>query len=165
MYDITAVGEILIDLTQKGINEQGIPQFSANPGGAPANLAVAASRFGAKTAFIGKVGKDRFGEYLRDVLEKNGVSAGGLSVDEKFHTTLASLRYYITPRHDLRIMNKSRRERRVTFPAASLSAGTSAFCFLIYIYIYIWTKPRLFVSIRFQSSGNLYNSLILFAQC
>ena len=54
--DVTAIGEILIDLTQTGINEAGVPQFSANPGGAPANVAVAASRLGARTAFLGKVG-------------------------------------------------------------------------------------------------------------
>ena len=51
MTDITAIGEILIDLTQSGLTEQGIPRFDANPGGAPANLAVAAARLGAKTAF------------------------------------------------------------------------------------------------------------------
>ena len=58
MTDIVAVGEILIDLTQSGVTEQGIPRFDANPGGAPANLAVAASRLGASTAFIGKAGKE-----------------------------------------------------------------------------------------------------------
>ena len=58
--DVTAIGEILIDLTQTGINEAGVPQFSANPGGAPANVAVAASRLGARTAFLGKVGNDGF---------------------------------------------------------------------------------------------------------
>lgn len=46
--DIVTIGEVLIDLTQTGRNEQGIPQFAANPGGAPANLAVAAARLGAK---------------------------------------------------------------------------------------------------------------------
>ena len=45
--DVTAIGEILIDLTQTGVNEAGVPQFSANPGGAPANVAVAAARLGA----------------------------------------------------------------------------------------------------------------------
>ena len=35
--DVTAIGEILIDLTQTGVNGAGVPQFSANPGGAPAN--------------------------------------------------------------------------------------------------------------------------------
>ena len=65
MIDITAVGEILIDLTQSGTNELGIPVFAANPGGAPANLAVAAARLGASTAFIGKVGTDSYGTFLR----------------------------------------------------------------------------------------------------
>ena len=52
--DIVTIGEVLIDLTQTGKDERGIPQFAANPGGAPANLAVAAARLGAQTAFIGK---------------------------------------------------------------------------------------------------------------
>ena len=68
MLDITAIGEVLIDLTQTGFNENGIPLFAANPGGAPANVAVAAARLGAKTAFAGKVGRDGFGTYLRQVL-------------------------------------------------------------------------------------------------
>ena len=89
MVDITAVGEILIDLTQSGTNEQGIPRFDANPGGAPANLAVAASRLGAKTAFIGKVGRDSFGDFLRNCLVENGVDVGGMAVDPVQHTTLA----------------------------------------------------------------------------
>lgn len=76
--DVTAIGEILIDLTQTGVNEAGVPQFSANPGGAPANVAVAASRLGAKTAFLGKVGDDSFGAYLRQVLADNGVDIRGL---------------------------------------------------------------------------------------
>jgi len=89
MNDITAVGEILIDLTQSGVNDRGIPQFDANPGGAPANLAVAASRLGAKTAFVGKVGNDSFGVFLRGCLEENGVDVSGLAVDPREHTTLA----------------------------------------------------------------------------
>lgn len=89
MADITAIGEILIDLTQNGVNESGIPKYNANPGGAPANLAVAASRLGARTAFIGRVGADAFGAYLRKVLEENGVDSSGLSVDKSEATTLA----------------------------------------------------------------------------
>ena len=89
MTDITTIGEVLIDLTQSGWTEQGIPRFDANPGGAPANLAVAASRLGARTAFIGRVGRDSFGDYLRRCLTENGVDVSGLSVDEKERTTLA----------------------------------------------------------------------------
>ena len=89
MTDITTIGEVLIDLTQSGWTEQGIPRFDANPGGAPANLAVAASRLGARTDFIGRVGRDSFGDYLRRCLAENGVDVSGLSVDEKERTTLA----------------------------------------------------------------------------
>lgn len=52
---IVTIGEILIDLTQTGYNQQNIPMYAANPGGAPANVAVAASRLGADTAFVGMV--------------------------------------------------------------------------------------------------------------
>ncbi len=89
MIDITAIGEILIDLTQSGLTEQGIPRFDANPGGAPANLAVAASRLGAKSAYIGRVGRDSFGDFLRRTLEENRVDVSGMSVDPVQHTTLA----------------------------------------------------------------------------
>ena len=89
MMDITAVGEVLIDLTQNGVNEQGIPQFAANPGGAPANLAVAAARLGAKTAFVGKVGRDSFGDQLRKCLQDNNVDVSAMCVDPVQHTTLA----------------------------------------------------------------------------
>lgn len=87
--DITAVGEILIDLTQSGENALGIPEYTANPGGAPANLAVAAAKMGAKAAFVGKVGQDSFGAFLRKTLENNHVDTSGMSVDPVQHTTLA----------------------------------------------------------------------------
>ena len=89
MKDIVAIGEVLIDLTQKGVDENGVAQYAANPGGAPANLAVAAARLGAKTAFVGKVGRDAFGSSLRAVLEANDVDTQGLLEDGKEHTTLA----------------------------------------------------------------------------
>ena len=78
MANILTLGELSIDLTQTGINEKGVRQFAANPGGAPANVAVALSRLGVKAGFIGKVGKDTFGADLRAVLEKNGVEVRGL---------------------------------------------------------------------------------------
>ena len=78
--DILTIGEVLIDLTQTGKDARGIPQFAANPGGAPANLAVAAARLGAQTAFIGKVGADAFGRYLKEVLAENKVDVSGMAV-------------------------------------------------------------------------------------
>lgn len=87
--DIVAIGEVLIDLTQTGVNATGVPQYAANPGGAPANLAVAASRLGASTALISKVGNDAFGRYLRSVLKENFVDVSALATDEEQHTTVA----------------------------------------------------------------------------
>ena len=49
--DILTIGEVLIDLTQTGKDARGIPQFAANPGGAPANLLTVASHFGYRTSF------------------------------------------------------------------------------------------------------------------
>ena len=89
MYDITALGELLIDFTPCEISEAGMKIFEQNPGGAPANFLVAAGNFGAKTAFIGKVGKDMHGEFLKETLEKYNIETKGLIMDEKVFTTLA----------------------------------------------------------------------------
>ena len=85
---ITTIGEILVDMTQTHI-ENGIPHFAANPGGAPANVAVAASKLGVESAFIGCVGDDLYGVLLRKTLEENGVDVTGLQVTPKANTTLA----------------------------------------------------------------------------
>ena len=63
--------------------------YARNPGGAPANVAVAASRLGAHTAFIGKAGNDMHGEFLRSVLQKEKVDTKGLLLDDQYFTTLA----------------------------------------------------------------------------
>lgn len=62
--------------------------LAANPGGAPANVAVAAARLGAQTAFCGKVGRDGFGSYLSQVLQENGVNVSSLHTS-KTPTTMA----------------------------------------------------------------------------
>jgi fructokinase len=88
MFDIVSIGEILIDLTQNGKNSQNIPIYAANPGGAPANVAVAASKLGAQTAFCGMVGKDAFGTYLKETLEQYNVSTDFLCFNN-MPTTMA----------------------------------------------------------------------------
>lgn len=89
MTDIIAIGEVLIDLTQTGVGSNQIRQYAANPGGAPANVAVAAARLGAITGFIGKVGRDVFGQDLRAVLDENGVDTSGLYETNLAPTTQA----------------------------------------------------------------------------
>ena len=89
IYDITVFGEILIDFTSQGVNEDGQMLYARNPGGAPANVAVAAGRLGAHTAFLGKAGNDMHGKFLKSVLEQEKVDASGLILDDQYFTTLA----------------------------------------------------------------------------
>ena len=93
-YDVTALGELLIDLTQNGMSEQGNPILEANPGGAPCNVLACLSKLGHKSAFIGKVGKDGFGELLTAGLVETGISTEGLMYDTDVHTTLAVVHTY-----------------------------------------------------------------------
>lgn len=88
-YDVTALGEILIDFTMNGQSEQGNNIFEACPGGAVDNALAMLSKLGRKTAFIGKVGKDQFGRLLKATLEEVGIDASGLAVDDEVNTTLA----------------------------------------------------------------------------
>ena len=88
-YDVTALGELLIDFTENGVSGQGNPMFEANPGGAPCNVLAMLSRLGYRTAFIGKVGRDCFGDQLRSAVEEAGISAEHLLTDQEIHTTLA----------------------------------------------------------------------------
>jgi fructokinase len=88
-YDVVAIGELLIDFTPHGISAQGNTLFERNPGGAPANVLAALSRFGKKTAFIGKVGSDQFGHFLQHTLEQNLIETKGLVFSDEVNTTLA----------------------------------------------------------------------------
>lgn len=87
--DVVALGELLIDFTENGISEQGNPLLEANPGGAPCNVLSMLTRFGRKTAFIGKVGNDGFGNMLKGAIEEQGILTDGLCMDDEVHTTLA----------------------------------------------------------------------------
>ena len=110
---ITAIGEILVDMTQTQIDANGIPHFAANPGGAPANVAVAAAKLGVESAFVGCIGEDAFGTLLHDTLVQYNVNIDGLQVTPLTNTTLAvvtvdatgerSFSFYRKPGADTRI--------------------------------------------------------------
>lgn len=89
MFDVTALGEVLIDFTPCGVLEAGMALFEQNPGGAPANVLAAVSNLGLKPAFIGKVGDDMHGALLKETLDKINVDTTGLVIDPDFFTTLA----------------------------------------------------------------------------
>lgn len=89
MFDVTAVGELLIDFTPAGVNASGEQLFARKPGGAPANVLAANSLLGGRNAFIGKVGNDEFGRFLRKTLEQHRIDVSGLMTDSEIPTTLA----------------------------------------------------------------------------
>ena len=88
-YDVVALGELLIDFTENGTSGQGNPIYEANPGGAPCNVLSMLTKLGRKTAFIGKVGSDIFGNRLKATLGEVGIDTSNLVLDEEIRTTLA----------------------------------------------------------------------------
>ena len=88
-YDVTALGELLIDFTESGLSPQGNPLLEVNPGGAPCNVLSMLQRLGRRTAFLGKVGRDSFGDLLSETVARCGIETRGLLRDETVHTTLA----------------------------------------------------------------------------
>ncbi len=89
MIDVVALGELLIDFTCVSTDAEGYPTMAAHPGGAPANFLAALTKFGAKTAFLGKVGTDALGKLLTGTLEKAGIETRGLIASDDVFTTLA----------------------------------------------------------------------------
>ncbi len=89
MIDVVALGELLIDFATQSVDADGYPTMAAHPGGAPANFLAALTKFGARTALLGKIGTDAFGKMLIGTLEKSGIETRGLLADDKYFTTLA----------------------------------------------------------------------------
>ncbi len=88
--DIVTLGELILDMfaSEAGKDFNSVSAFIPVAGGAPANVAVAASRLGARAAFIGKVGEDAFGRRLEGVLKGYGVDTKAMRFDRTHRTTL-----------------------------------------------------------------------------
>ena len=89
MYDVVALGELLIDFTTQSTDADGYPTMAAHPGGAPANFLAAVAQFGGKAALLGKVGTDTFGKLLTGTLRKAGIETKGIVASDDVFTTLA----------------------------------------------------------------------------
>ncbi|KIL38886.1 hypothetical protein SD70_23660 [Gordoniibacillus kamchatkensis] len=81
---VVCLGELLIDFVPEtnGQALADVPAFKRAAGGAPANVAAAVAKLGGASRFIGKVGRDAFGEHLRQTLEEAGVEAALVETDE-----------------------------------------------------------------------------------
>ncbi|TDX49221.1 aminoimidazole riboside kinase [Orenia marismortui] len=107
MKGIITLGEALIDFIP--LDEENI-NFKKNPGGAPANVAVGLSRLGAKSIFVGKVGDDVLGSFLKENLEEKGVNTESMVLTDEARTGLVfvtldesgerSFSFYIDPSAD-----------------------------------------------------------------
>ncbi len=91
MIDVVTLGELLIDFvpTVSGVSLIDAPAFKKAPGGAPANVAAGLALLGVSTAFLGKVGEDAFGQFLKTILDEVGVDTRGLVFSHQARTALA----------------------------------------------------------------------------
>lgn len=137
-YDIVAVGESLIDFVAKKSEDGTKLLLEGNPGGAPANVLAGAAKLGLKTALLSKLGKDSFGEFLKDSLERANVDTDGVRFTDKHPTSLAfvtldengdrSFQFYRDHTADLMLkkedldLEKIRTARLFHFGSVSMSA-------------------------------------------
>ena len=109
---VMAFGEALIDFLSNGATKPGeLESFAKFPGGAPANVAVAVARLGGNSHFVGQVGDDAFGHFLKDSLAQYGVQTQGMLMTKEAKTALAfvslddtgerSFEFYRSPSADI----------------------------------------------------------------
>lgn len=88
MFDVTAIGELLIDFAWLHSDSLGYPTMAAHPGGAPANFLATLQKLGKRTALISKVGDDVFGKMLIDTMKHMGTETSGIKTSSDVFTTL-----------------------------------------------------------------------------
>ena len=115
MPNVICLGELLIDFcaADRDASLAQATRFAKAPGGAPANVAVGVVRLGTPAGFIGAVGQDPFGEFLRDVLREAGVGTLHLAMIDDVRTSLAfiasrsdgrkDITFYRNPGADMRL--------------------------------------------------------------
>ncbi len=121
MIDVVALGELLIDFTCTQADAEGYPTMQAHPGGAPANFLAALSRFGCKTAMLGKVGNDAFGAMLTATLQQRGIGTQGLVHDDQVFTTLAFVTLDATGNRSFSFARKPGADTCIRFEELDLS--------------------------------------------
>ena len=121
MIDVVALGESLIDFTCAATDNRGYPTMVAHPGGAPANFLAALSKFGAKAAFLGKVGDDTFGKLLIKTMADAGIETKGMVTDPGVFTTLAFVTLDETGDREFAFARKPGADTQIRFDELDLS--------------------------------------------
>lgn len=129
MFDITAMGELLIDFAPVSTDADGYPTMAAHPGGAPANFLAAANMLGGKTAFLGKVGDDAFGKLLVNTVRQAGIESRGIVVDSNYFTTLAFVTLDETGDREFSFARKPGADTQLRFEELDLSLIDEAAAF------------------------------------
>ena len=121
MIDVVALGELLIDFACVSSDADGYPTMAAHPGGAPANFLAVITKFGGKTALMGKVGTDAFGKMLTSTLEKSGIETRGLIATDDVFTTLAFVTLDETGNREFSFSRKPGADTCIRFEELDLS--------------------------------------------
>ncbi len=125
-FDVVALGELLIDFTENGLNGQGNLLFEANPGGAPCNVLAMLKKLGRSCAFVGKVGEDMFGHLLRDVAEEADICMDYLIFDKDVRTTLAFVKTFPNGDRDFSFYRNPGADMMITEEELPLEAITNS---------------------------------------
>lgn len=118
---VVALGELLIDFTQEKTDADGYPTLAAHPGGAPANFLGTLAKLGVKTAMLGKVGDDTFGNLLTETLRQHNVETKGLIRDKSVFTTLAFVTLNSAGNRDFAFARKPGADTQIAFDEIDLS--------------------------------------------
>lgn len=131
MADVICMGELLIDFvaTQENVSLSQSPGFVKAPGGAPANVAVGLQRLGLTSSFVGKVGDDPFGQYLRRTLDDTGVDTTHLLVDPQARTTIVFVSVWDDGHKDLCFFRNPGADMMITPDEITEEIFESARCF------------------------------------
>ena len=121
MYDVIALGELLVDLAERTKDENGYPTLAANPGGAPGNFLAALSAYGKKTAFLAKVGDDTFGHLLKNTMHRAGIDTRGILISPDTFTTLAFVTFDAHGDRSFAFARKPGADTQLTFDELDLS--------------------------------------------
>ena len=119
--DVVALGELLIDFATIGTDADGYPTMAAHPGGAPANFLAALTKYGCKTALLGKVGNDTFGDLLLNTLQNAGIETKGMIRTDEVFTTLAFVTLDETGNREFAFARKPGADTQLSFDDIDLS--------------------------------------------